>query len=290
MFLQRVTKTNQADHRRKIQPSTKSALPAYAVEHPILQLQRTIGNQAVGRLLSGMKGEQETRREVDTPGHTPSASPMVESSIKSLNGTPTSSPTVQRKLEAGDKTSGKKSKAKAPKWTRKLKKRPRLLDGRKASYDIIFSHVLPAPPKGVTQFWQVVEVKKHILADKCKSDTEHRFIVDIVDISERKKIKDQWGWIYREDPCFAMEVNQATVGFDDQKSNYSQQTNVNVSEEDAKELLGKMAAPKGTYSGTYTFVKKKNCPDCPKLGELQKEHDAPSGEVLKIPGLGEWKS
>lgn len=248
----------------------------------LMQLQRTIGNRAVGQLLSRIKDEEET--------HPPSTSSLVDLGVNSLNGTQISSPVVQGKAEAGDKTGGKKSKAKAPKWTRETDRRPRLLDGRKASYDIIFEHVLPTPPKGVTQLWQVIEVERHILSDKCKSETEHHFVVDIVDIDKRNKIKDQWAWLYRQDPCFAVERREAKIGYDDQKSNYDQQTNLKVTKRLAKELLGKMAAPKGTYSSTYTFVKKKNCPDCPKLEKLQEKHGAPSGEVLKISGLGEWKS
>lgn len=31
-------------------------------------------------------------------------------------------------------------------------------------------------------------------------------------------------------------------------------------------------------------------PTCAKLEEMQKKHSAPDGEVLKILGLGEWKS
>ena len=274
MFFQQVTPTNQEDFHRTIHPGARTLPAVCTPEHPIRRLQRTIGNRAVGRLLSRKKGEGVQAVENE----------------KFLNRTSPLSQVGLRDVEKGDKPEGKKSKAKAPEWTRKTKEKPRLLDERKASYDIIFEHVLPAPPKGVTQLWQVVEVNRHILTDKCEVETKQNFVVDIVDIGERSEIKDQWGWIYPDDPCFAIEVNQATLGFDDQKSDFAEQTSVKVSETVAKDLLSKMAEPKGTYSGTYTFVKKKNCPDCAGLGELQKKHAAPDGELLKISGLGEWRS
>ncbi len=138
--------------------------------------------------------------------------------------------------------------------------------------------------------WQMVEIEKRILTGECEEETENEFRVDIVSIGNKAKIKDQWGWIRRDDPCFAMEVNKATIGFDDQQSGFSVQTNVAVSEADAKDLLSKMVEPKGTYSGIYTFAKSKNCPDCPELSELKKQHNVPNGEVLEISGLGKWKS
>ncbi len=211
---------------------------------------------------------------------------------------PNDSPAVQRKngddKEPGKKKpagkAGAKAKEKSPEWTRKLKSGPRLLDGKKASYDLTFQHVLPTPPIGVTQVWQVVEIEKHILTDQCQEETENEFRVDIVDIDKRSKINDQWSWIRHDDPCFAMETDKATVGFDDQQSGFSEQTSVLVSEADAKDVLSKMAEPKGTYSGTYTFVKAKNCADCSKLSGMQKQHKAPNGEALEISGLGKWKS
>jgi hypothetical protein len=184
---------------------------------------------------------------------------------------------------------GEKTKEK-PKWTRKLRSGPRLLDGRNPSYDITFDHILPTTPKGVTQVWQMVEIEKHILTGECQEETENEFRVDIVNIDSQSKIKDQWGWIRRDDPCFALELDNATIGFDDQQSGFIEQTNIPVSESDAKDLVSKMAEPKGTYSGVYSFAKSKNCPDCSKLSELRKQHKAPNGEVLEISGLGRWKS
>jgi hypothetical protein len=110
-----------------------------------------------------------------------------------------------------------------------------------------------------------------------------------VTIGGRKEIEDDWGWVRRDDPCFAMEVSKATVGFDDQKSGFAQQTSVKVADSDAEDVLKKMAGPKGTYSGTYTFVKSSNCKTCPDaLKVLQKTHGAPNGEALAIEGLGSW--
>ena len=52
-----------------------------------------------------------------------------------------------------------------------------------------------------------------------------------------------------------------------------------------------MAGPTGTYSGKYTFVKSKNCKDCPeKLKEIREQNKAPNGEALTIEGVGSWKS
>lgn len=258
--------------------------------HPVWQLQQTIGNRAVGRLLSARWAGQEVHSPAGTPWRGPLEDSTVRTDTGSLHGKLAGSLTLQRNAETGDKKGGKKAKPKAPKWTRKLKRRPRLLDGRKASYDVIFTHGLPTPPNGATQLWQVVEAQTKVLSDECKLATERRYLVDIVDIGERKEIKDQWAWINPEDPCFARETSQATVGFDDGESDFAQQASVRVSEEDAKDLLSKMAGPKGTYSGVYSFVKTTNCPECPKLGKLQKEHAAPSGEFLEISGVGKWKS
>lgn len=177
----------------------------------------------------------------------------------------------------------------APKWTRKHTKGPRLLDGDKPSYQVGFDHILPPVPTGVTQMWQVVQITKTFLTDKCELKDEKDFRVDIVKIDARKKIPDDWGWIRRDDPCFAMEESKATIGFDDQKSKFAEQTNVKVSESDANDTLGKMAGPKGDYSGRYTFVKGTNCKDCPeKLKEIKEKNKAPNGEALTIEGVGSW--
>ena len=178
-----------------------------------------------------------------------------------------------------------------PQWTRKHTLGPRLLDGQRPSYQVWFDHIPPTIPTGVTQIWQVVKTTKTFLTDKCELKIEKGFKIDIVNIGARKKIPDTWGWVRRDDPCFAMEENQATVGFDDQTSNLVEQTNVSASENLAKDTLGKMAGPTGAYSGAYTFVKSKNCADCPeKLKEIQEKNKAPNGEALTIEGVGGWKS
>ena len=181
------------------------------------------------------------------------------------------------------------AKDSAPAWSRKLKEGPRLMDGTKASYQVFFDHVLPPVPGGATQFWQVVESKQVLMNDKCEVETKTQHVIDVVDIGGRTEITDSWGWIRHDDPCFAMEVSRATVGFDDQKSGLAQQPNVRATELLATRTLGRMAGPKGTYSGVYTFVKPDNCRACAeKLKALQKEHGAPDGEALSVDGVGKW--
>jgi hypothetical protein len=183
----------------------------------------------------------------------------------------------------------KKDAAKKVEWSRTLVSKPRLLDGSHASYDVMFNHVLPDVPKGRTQMWQVVENTQEVLTEDCKVKTASDFRIDIVDIGDRTAIKDQWGWIPAPDPCFARQVSSATVGFDDGKSGYAQDTNVKAAKSLAKATLRKMNGPKGTYTGTYTFVNKELCKKCAKqLGEIQKKRSAPDGEALNISGLGEW--
>ncbi|HLB71706.1 MAG TPA: DUF4157 domain-containing protein [Candidatus Methanoperedens sp.] len=179
----------------------------------------------------------------------------------------------------------------APKWTRKHTKGPRLLNGEEPSYQVWFDHILPPVPTGVKQIWQIVESTHTFLTDKCEVKTETGFRIDIVNIGTRQKIDDSWGWIRRDNPCFAMEESKANIGFDDQTSNLAEQTNVPATKQLAEDTLGKMTGPKGAYSGVYTFVKSRNCRDCPeKLKEIQEKNKAPNGEALKVEGVGSWKS
>lgn len=205
---------------------------------------------------------------------------------------PLSGDATMQRQEEKDENDGKKAPP-APKpkrdWTRAHKKGPRLLDGRAASYQVFFDHVLPEVPKGVTQMWQVVIVNKQRMDKKCAVNKDTTYVVDIVDIGNRKRITDSWGWIDRSEPPFAVESNTATIGFDDQKSDYTQQTSVNVSKKDGEALLSKMAGPKATYTGTYTFAAKSGeCAD--EVGKQQKSHGAPEGEALQIDGVGKWTS
>jgi hypothetical protein len=182
-------------------------------------------------------------------------------------------------------------KAKAKSWTRKHTDGPWLLDGDKPSYQVWFDHILPPLPAGATQMWQVVENTQTLLTGKCESKSETDFRIDIVTIGDRKQIHDDWTWILRDDPCFAMQVSKATVGFDDQKSGFEQQTNVKASASLAKDVLAKMGGPTRSYVGTYTFAKGANCKKCPDtLTKLQKENGAPNGETLAIDGVGTWPS
>lgn len=206
-------------------------------------------------------------------------------------------PVVQRQQKGkgdkgkGGKTTEKKSEPKAASWTRKHKKGPSLMDGESPAYQVWFDHNPPAVPKGATQFWQVVEEAFSFLSGKCESKNEKSFVVDIVDIGKRTAIEDSWGWVPRDDPCFAMNVSKATVGFDDQESGFKEQASAEVSESDAQDLLKKMAGPTGTYSGKYTFVKSSNCTKCPEtLKKLQKANGAPNGSALAIDGVGSWTS
>jgi hypothetical protein len=195
--------------------------------------------------------------------------------------------------KAGDKPPKKgdvkKDEPKTAAWSRKHTRGPRLLDGSQASYQVFFDHLLPAVPKGKKQLWQVVENVHEVLTKDCKVETKRGFVIDVVNIGDRTAIGDSWGWIPAEEPCFAREFSNATVGFDDGKSNYAEDTNVNATNSLAKDTLRKMKGPKGTYGGTYTFVNKVLCTKCAKkLEEIQKKHGAPDGEALKIAGVGEW--
>jgi hypothetical protein len=190
-----------------------------------------------------------------------------------------------------DKTDEKKSEKKAESWTRKHTDGPRLLDGENPSFQVWFDHIPPPVPKGVTQMWQVVENTKTFLSSKCGDKTEKDFRIDIVKIGDRKNLEDTWGWVRYDDPCFAMQRSKSTVGFDDQKSGFEQQTNVPATATLAKDVLKKMAGPIGTFTGTYTFVKSANCAKCPDaLKKLQKANGAPDGEALAIDGVGNWTS
>lgn len=52
MERQRVARKNEGNYQRRVHPSAKSVLPTHAPMHPLLQVQLTIGNQALQRLLS----------------------------------------------------------------------------------------------------------------------------------------------------------------------------------------------------------------------------------------------
>ncbi len=73
MECQPVTKTNQLNNKRERPPSAKQVLPTQTPVHPLLQLQRAIGNQAIGRWIQaklkiGHPGdvyEQEADRVAD---------------------------------------------------------------------------------------------------------------------------------------------------------------------------------------------------------------------------------
>jgi hypothetical protein len=197
-------------------------------------------------------------------------------------------------VQRDDKDPGKRKEADkaqdkpAAVWSRKLTGGPRLLDGDRPSYQVVFDHVLPAVPKGARQVWQVVEVTQTVLTDACEEKTRKTHVIDVVDIGSRTTVSDDWNWIRRDALCVALEANTATIGFDDRKSNFSEQSE-EVTDRLAGSVLKTMTGPKGTYSGTYSFVKAANCKDCPdKVKALQKKHKLPDGEALAIDGVGSW--
>ena len=61
MESQRITKTNQGEFQRATLLFAKPALPSRALVHPFLQLQRALGNQAVGRFI-------QAKLKVNQPG------------------------------------------------------------------------------------------------------------------------------------------------------------------------------------------------------------------------------
>ncbi len=61
MEFQQVTKTNQPNKKREMHHSAKQVLPTLPPVHPLLQLQRTIGNQAMSRLI-------QAKLRIDQPG------------------------------------------------------------------------------------------------------------------------------------------------------------------------------------------------------------------------------
>jgi hypothetical protein len=195
-------------------------------------------------------------------------------------------PEEKPKADKGEKTDPKEST-----WSRNKKGDPTLLDDNDASYKAPFEHVLPPVPKGLKQLWQVVEVNIEVLTQKCKLEKEHAFIVDIIDIGSRTTIGDTWKFVRGGDPCFALEVNKAVVGFDDGKGDLAEKGNQRVSASEAKKVLRRMKKPIGHYSGRYTFAKEGLwCRRCEKeLAALQKQHAAPAGEALSIDGVGDFK-
>jgi hypothetical protein len=253
--------TRRAARRATTRTSATSGIARARSRSPVATqlefLHHTAGNRSVQRLLSGV-----LLRQPDKGGAKPPK-----------------------------KDEGKKEAAKKVEWSRTLVGDPNFLDGKHASYEVFFNHVLPDVPKGRKQLWQVVENTQEVLTKDCKVEAEHDFRIDIVDIGDRTTIKDQWGWIPADEPCFARQVSSATVGFDDGTSGFEQQTNVNASKSLAQKTLRKMKGPKGTYTGTYTFVKEDLCNKCAEqLEAIQKKRSAPDGEALKIAGVGEWTS
>jgi hypothetical protein len=174
-------------------------------------------------------------------------------------------------------------------WRRKRDWGPRLLDGRMPSYDIGIIHVLPPVPKGATQVWQVITCVRTIIDKNCKVTIERTHTIDIVNIGNRKEIKDQLSWIKRVDVCVAAEVCMHAIGFDDQKSKYEEDTNIKATERLAKEVLDKMGAPMGWFATSYLYVKKSNCKQCCGTNRFLISR-LPEGERLTIAGVGSWSS
>ncbi len=131
----------------------------------------------------------------------------------------------------------------AAEWSRKLVQGPDKLDNGKPDYEVKIAHVLPDVPKGATQFWQVVKIAKSWVEDDCKVVKKTSYILDIVNIANRTEINDKLSWTVNAKVCFAVEQCTHTVGFDDQKSKYAQQTSVSATEKLANTLLDTMAGP-----------------------------------------------
>ena len=172
-------------------------------------------------------------------------------------------------------------------WKRKLDSPPYLLDGRKPSYQVDFNHIIPTPyNSSAKQVWQVVEIDLMFINKDCELKEEKRFIIDIVDIGVRKEIFDTWGYIPNKDHCFVREIASATVGFDNGKENYAEQSK-ELGSSIAEKILQTMTGPIGYYAGEYSFIKPENCPDCGKLKEF--EHTCCAApEYLHVEGVGEW--
>jgi hypothetical protein len=174
-------------------------------------------------------------------------------------------------------------------WTRKRAGEPTFFNGRSAGYQIKIIHVLPPAPKGATQVWQVVTCRDVFIDNKCKANAETAYTIDIVTIGARKEVEDKLKYKLNTDVCVAIEVCAHLVGFDDQKSNYLQQTNVNVSQEDANDLAAKMAPPKGQFLTFYAYEKKANCKEC--CGAFRFLIGLfPNGHLLAVDGLGAWSA
>ncbi len=100
MERQQITKTNQGDPQRATSLFAKTTLPSRAPVHPFLKLQRTLGNQVVGRFFQaklkvnqpGDVYEQEADRVAEEVMSMPEA--------MSRDISPHSSPAVQRKCAA----------------------------------------------------------------------------------------------------------------------------------------------------------------------------------------------
>jgi hypothetical protein len=252
--------------------------PSSCFSH-VSSLHGAIGNRSLARLLTSDGSRAQLQlSEGEVLRQQPKEGPKKDAPKKDAP-----------KKDEPKKDEPKKEESKEAGWSRQLKSGPSDMEGWHASYDIKFDHVLPPVPKGATQLWQVVENHDSTMGEDCKVDTKHRFIVDIVDIGDRKSITDNWVWDPAGDPCFARKTAKAQVGFDDGKSKFTQQTNVLVSEGDAKDVIRKMKGPKGTYTGLYSFVHQGLCMKCKKeIEDLKKKHTAPDDEVLSIDGVGSF--
>lgn len=178
-------------------------------------------------------------------------------------------------------------------WSRRLDPNqpapnPRLLDGKKPSYQIFIEHILPNPiPRGATQFWQVVECTTLIIDKDCNLSIKKDRIIDIVNIGGRRAIGDNLALIIHADHCFVWEYCVHTVGFDDPTANFAQQTNVKVTEKLADDLKKRMRGPTSTFITSYAFNAGNCCESLKKL--LFFGLDIPTGERLHIEGVGDYK-
>ena len=173
-------------------------------------------------------------------------------------------------------------------WTKKLNEdpgvpqpNPRLLDGQAASYQIFIKHVLPDPvPQAAKQVWQVVGCHVLKVDRECKISFDTDYTIDIVKLRGQTEIADSLARIWHEDLCFALEACFHTIGFDDGKSDFKQQTNVSVTKQLAEKTRDSMTGPKGTFWTFYYYY----APDCDcDLGFFT---SFPRGEYLWVGGIG----
>lgn len=181
-------------------------------------------------------------------------------------------------------------------WEVFRRRGPRLLDGRQVSYQIWLDYYLPTPEGNPTQFWQTVSHTFAGMTQACEREYEHKWIIDIVNIGGRKMITDSIGLLKPDDYCIAAELAVHRLGFDDEQSNFAQQTNRWVVAQQAHLLNRQMRGPTRTITMLYLYLNKEHCRCCKDvqtalnwIGTLAGMQPR-DGESLWIQGVGQWSS